>query len=266
MNPGGIIIALAGVFGICGAVCNWDLFFNSRKAKGIVGVFGRTGARVFYGLLGLAMSVLGVLVILDVVDISQLSRRRSRAASTSSGGTSLASSAAPNVPATPTLGPAVREYFESTPSVEKLGDFVRFAKSQTKLRQPAGFDLAENFEGFAQIETRTSVMVATLPAPFAEATAGLNDMAAINARGWKLLGTTSRTRNGASEMIMHFEQTASGTVFSKWLRAFSHQGQTIMVTAAFPKDHEAQLTDILHATVLSAQVDEQKSNDPSKTD
>ena len=56
----GILLALGGLFSICGALLNWDWFFNSRKAQLFVTMFGRNGARVFYALLGLVILVMGL--------------------------------------------------------------------------------------------------------------------------------------------------------------------------------------------------------------
>ncbi len=43
----------AGLFSIVASIFNWDWFFENRKARLFVSLFGRTGARVFYIILGL---------------------------------------------------------------------------------------------------------------------------------------------------------------------------------------------------------------------
>ena len=48
----GLLIAGAGAFSIAGAAGDWDFFMNHRKARLFVALFGRQGARMFYGLLG----------------------------------------------------------------------------------------------------------------------------------------------------------------------------------------------------------------------
>jgi hypothetical protein len=53
----------AGAFSIAGAAKDWDFFMNNRRARLIVAILGREGARVFYGLLGSAF-VVGGLVLL----------------------------------------------------------------------------------------------------------------------------------------------------------------------------------------------------------
>ena len=67
MNPLGLILVAAGLISICGAAFDWDFFINSRKAQFFVSILGRTGARVFYAILGLVIIVLGVLTTLGIL-------------------------------------------------------------------------------------------------------------------------------------------------------------------------------------------------------
>ena len=60
MNPVGLVLVAAGIFSICGAIFDWDWFINSRKAQIWVTLFGRTGARIFYGILGVIICVIGI--------------------------------------------------------------------------------------------------------------------------------------------------------------------------------------------------------------
>jgi len=66
MNPVGLILVAAGLFSICGAAFDWDFFINSRKARFFVSTFGRTGARIFYALLGLVIVVMGTLITVGI--------------------------------------------------------------------------------------------------------------------------------------------------------------------------------------------------------
>jgi small neutral amino acid transporter SnatA (MarC family) len=43
----------AGLFSIVASILNWDWFFNHRRARIFLKMFGRTGARIFYTILGL---------------------------------------------------------------------------------------------------------------------------------------------------------------------------------------------------------------------
>ena len=107
-------------------------------------------------------------------------------------------------------------------------------------------------------------MIVTLPAPFEKTTAGFDEQA-IKSRGWKLWSSNQSSFNGRGEMLVHFEQSANGSVYLKWLRAFGDQTKTTIVTATFLKDQEQAVSAVLRATVLSAQVDSGKSNDSSET-
>lgn len=49
-----------GGFVLLAAILNWDFFFNARKAVIIVKIFGRNGARIFYGILGVIIIAIGI--------------------------------------------------------------------------------------------------------------------------------------------------------------------------------------------------------------
>lgn len=55
-----ILLAAVGLFSVLAGVFNWDFFFNSRKARLWIRLFGRGGARIFYILLGILIIVLGI--------------------------------------------------------------------------------------------------------------------------------------------------------------------------------------------------------------
>jgi small neutral amino acid transporter SnatA (MarC family) len=58
------IFVVAGVISLTAAIFNVDWYFQSRKASTFVHWFGRNGARVFYGLLGLALIAAGIWFLL----------------------------------------------------------------------------------------------------------------------------------------------------------------------------------------------------------
>ena len=67
MNPVGLLLIAVGLFSVCGGAFDWDFFLNSRKAQFYVSIFGRTGARIFYVILGIAFAVLGTMMALGVL-------------------------------------------------------------------------------------------------------------------------------------------------------------------------------------------------------
>ncbi len=59
-----IVMILVGLITFLGAVLNWQGMYKSRRAKGIVSVFGLTGARIVYGIVGfliMGAAILGLL-------------------------------------------------------------------------------------------------------------------------------------------------------------------------------------------------------------
>ena len=64
MSPFPIFAVIIGILTIICAANDYDWFMKSSKAEFFVKVFGRDGARVFYGFLGLFIIVCGVIAIL----------------------------------------------------------------------------------------------------------------------------------------------------------------------------------------------------------
>ena len=60
----GFLVIAAGIFSLCGAILNWDWYMNHRKARFLVRLLGRDGARIFYGIIGLGLVILGILLLL----------------------------------------------------------------------------------------------------------------------------------------------------------------------------------------------------------
>ena len=67
MNPIGLLFVALGVFTALAAALDWDWFMEDRKARFIVRLFGRGGARMLYALLGFGFIVLGAFVAAGVI-------------------------------------------------------------------------------------------------------------------------------------------------------------------------------------------------------
>lgn len=57
----GILICLVALYLAAAAYFNWDFFFDSRKARPFVNIFGRNGARIFYGAIGVLFFIIGII-------------------------------------------------------------------------------------------------------------------------------------------------------------------------------------------------------------
>lgn len=70
MNLMGLFFVGAGLFSMAGAWFNWNWFMNARKARFMVKILSRNGARIFYGGLGFGLLIFGILGTLGVIDLS----------------------------------------------------------------------------------------------------------------------------------------------------------------------------------------------------
>ncbi len=66
----GWVFIVSGAFAFLAAVLNWEWFMNHRKVRFFVRLFGRTGARIFYGVIGLVLVLLGLLLVTGVIQES----------------------------------------------------------------------------------------------------------------------------------------------------------------------------------------------------
>lgn len=62
----GVFAIGVGAFVLSAAFFNWEWFMTHRKAWLVTTVFGRTGARIFYGFLGTVFFVAGVGLIVGL--------------------------------------------------------------------------------------------------------------------------------------------------------------------------------------------------------
>jgi len=66
----GWLLVGAGVFSLAGALFNWQFFMNHRRARLVSKLLGQTGARLFYGVLGMVLAILGALAAAGILDWS----------------------------------------------------------------------------------------------------------------------------------------------------------------------------------------------------
>jgi hypothetical protein len=131
-----------------------------------------------------------------------------------------------------------------------LGDYVSFPACGIEIRQPAGFEKAGTFDGFEQPETLSSVMAVRLREAFAELRVAFTE-GPMAARGWTLLSSKEVKVAGRAGILVHFEQPLGSQVFLKWSLIFGDDQSMTMVTAAFPKEDERELSGRMKAAVLS---------------
>ena len=169
----------------------------------------------------------------------------------------------PSLPASPsptTAGDQTRQNIDADVS-DAQQQYVSFPAVGVKLVRPSGFDDAENFHGFQQPSTQSSVMVLMIPGPFAETTRGFT-AEQLKTRGMTLLSKEDVVIDGNSGVLLSVTQDAYGTEFAKWILSFGNDKETRMVTATFPKSDDTILSDELKAVVLGTKRDDAPAPTP----
>ena len=118
---------------------------------------------------------------------------------------------------------------------------------------PSGFEVADRFPGFLSEETGASVMVTELPGSFSEVTKGFN-ASGFKRQGMKLMSQHEARYGTYNGILIFAAQVAQGIDYLKWMAAFGDDKTTYLVTATFPKEAEATLSDVLKKAVLGARV------------
>jgi hypothetical protein len=106
--------------------------------------------------------------------------------------------------------------------------------TKISLVPPKGFIKAQDFVGFQQNESGSSIIVAEIKAPFAETKAGLTNEALLS-RGIVVQQADSMTINNLPASFITGIQTARGTTFTKYILAFGTKEETMLLTGVFPE-------------------------------
>lgn len=138
---------------------------------------------------------------------------------------------------------------------ESLADYVVFAEVGVRVRQPKGYDKADDFVGFANADTSCSIMLTKIPAPFDEVSKGFAPEH-MKPRGLIYRSKEELKIGQVPAVLVHFEQTQLFTVYGKWALVFGDAKRTIMVTATYPKADAKDLEPAIKAAVLSTQLDD----------
>lgn len=136
--------------------------------------------------------------------------------------------------------------------------------TRIRLTPPADFTPASQFPGY-QLESRgSSIMITEIPGPFAETTAGFSKPSELEKRNMSVLDKQEVKLDRQNRLLLKVEQKAYETVFLKWLLILGDEKETAMITATFPKMYEAELSEKLKASVLTAIWDRKKDVTPTE--
>lgn len=137
--------------------------------------------------------------------------------------------------------------------------------TRIRLTPPANFTPANQFPGY-QLESRvSSIMITEIPGPFTETSAGFSKPDELKKRSMLVLNKQEVKLGGHNALLLKVEQRAYETDFLKWLLVFGDEKETVIITANFPKMYEAELSEKLKASILTAQWDKKRAVAPTES-
>lgn len=133
---------------------------------------------------------------------------------------------------------------------------VSFPSARVTLVPPAGFEVAELFEGFQRPESQASLMVLSLPAPYATVMSGF-DGERLASAGLTLRSQESLELDGRPGRLLDLSQRVNGMDLSKWILLLDQDGNsTVIINATVPQSEPPAVSERLKQAVLSTRVDD----------
>lgn len=136
--------------------------------------------------------------------------------------------------------------------------------TRISLVPPSGFIPSDRFPGYSQESTGSSIMVTEFPAPLAETSSGLSTRSALSKRGMVLLKKEQVVVGGRVGVLAQVKQNLQEAEYLKWLLLLEDGKESVLVTAAFPKDLESELSEAMKASILTVRVDSQMKVSPTE--
>ncbi len=125
--------------------------------------------------------------------------------------------------------------------------------SPLRLRKPAGFEQTDAFPGLVQPAGAGSLMVQTLPAPYAKVAPGF-DRETLLERGLTLHGDEAVTVDGRPGRLLQCSQTAFDREYDKWILLLDANERTVLAMATWPVVDGPELARPLREALLGARV------------
>lgn len=138
---------------------------------------------------------------------------------------------------------------------------VKVPGTKVSLVPPAGLKPTERFPGFGDEETRSSIMVTEMPAPYQKISEALTKEG-LATKGINLLSKKEISLNGRPGILLHVAQEAQSIAFLKWMVITGDEKETVIVTATFPSELKERSSSAMEQSMLSVQWDAEAEVDP----
>jgi hypothetical protein len=140
----------------------------------------------------------------------------------------------------------------------------RVTGTRVTMIPPSGFTPSERFPGYSQESTGSWIMVTEFPAPFVEISSSLSNPSALSQRGMVLLKREEVVVAGHKGILAQVKQNLQETEYLKWLFVFGDEKESVLITAAFPKEQESQLSEVMKASIRTVRLSSQKTVSPTE--
>ena len=138
---------------------------------------------------------------------------------------------------------------------------VKVPGTKVSIVPPAGLKPTEQFPGFGDEETKTSILIAELPAPYSLFADGFTKEA-LATKGMSLLSRKEISLNGRPGILLHVRQEAGSLALLKWMVVTGNEKETALVTATFLEEMKARWSSEMERSVLSVQWEGEAKIDP----
>lgn len=137
---------------------------------------------------------------------------------------------------------------------------VSVTGTKISLIPPKGFTRAQNFVGFQQDESGSSIMILDIPGPFSEVSKGMTKENFLS-KGVEVTTIEHYFVNDKKGLLLTGEQNAYGQIFSKFVFVFGTENETILINGAFPKNL-IEIGKEIKTSILSVVYEENKKINP----
>lgn len=102
---------------------------------------------------------------------------------------------------------------------------------------PENFGKGAGFSGFQQTETNSSIIVTTMPAPYAMLEKGFSTES-LKSRGMNLLSKEAIMFQGQPAVLYKVTQSAQGTMFAKYIILAGDAKESLLINGIYPEGNE----------------------------
>lgn len=137
---------------------------------------------------------------------------------------------------------------------------INVSGTKVSLIPPQGFTKAQNFVGFQQDGSGSTIMVIDIPGPFSEVSKGMTKENFLS-KGVEVKNIEEFILNGKKGLFLTGEQNAYGKIFSKFIFVFGTESETIMINGAYP-NNLIEIGKEIKTSILSSFYEENKKINP----